>query len=85
MAPARRPPLRVPDRRGAFEEVGEGWLGVPMFFAGQSREDDERMLREAGLEIELAEIREEEERDEGTVSFHWVIARRPAWATSGGP
>jgi SAM-dependent methyltransferase len=60
-----------------FEETEPDWLGAPMFFVGQTLEDDRRMLEGAGLEIELSEIREEEEEGHGTVSFHWAITRKP--------
>jgi len=49
---------------------------VPMFFAGVPLETDERMLHDAGFELELSEVREEEEDGE-IVSFHWVVARKP--------
>ena len=58
-----------------FEEVEQDWLGVPMFFAGVPLQTDERMLRDAGFELELSEVREEEEDGE-IVSFHWVVARK---------
>ena len=61
----------------AFEDVEEDWLGVPMYFAGIPFEDDERILREAGFELELSEVREEVEHDGQSVSFHWAIARKP--------
>jgi SAM-dependent methyltransferase len=62
---------------GRFEQVEEDWLGVPMYFAGQTRQDDVEMLQTAGFVLELSEIREELEQGHGRVSFHWVIGRKP--------
>jgi SAM-dependent methyltransferase len=63
---------------GRFEEVEEDWLGVPMYFAGQTRDDDLQMVRGAGFEVELSEVREEIEEGHGPASFHWVIGRKRA-------
>lgn len=60
-----------------FEEVEEDWLGAPMYFTGQTREDDLKMLAGAGFAVELSQMREEVEEGHGPVSFHWVIARKP--------
>jgi hypothetical protein len=57
--------------------VQEGWLGVPMFFAGHDAGTNDRLLRQAGFDLELSELREENEAEFGTVRFHWVIARKP--------
>lgn len=60
------------------DEVEEGWLGVPMFFAGFPPEENEDMLVRAGFQLELSEVREEEEDPGEVVRFHHVAARRPA-------
>jgi cyclopropane fatty-acyl-phospholipid synthase-like methyltransferase len=67
---------------GAWDNAGEiepDWLGVPMFFAGFASEMNERLLEEAGFELELSEIREEitSGTSGGPERFHWVIARKP--------
>jgi SAM-dependent methyltransferase len=59
------------------EDDVEEWLGVPMFFAAFTPETSERMVQEAGFELELSEIRHEVEARYGPVKFHWVIARKP--------
>lgn len=51
------------------------WLGVPMFFSSHPPETNARLLRDAGFEL----VREEAatiEEPEGSVTFHWVLARR---------
>jgi SAM-dependent methyltransferase len=58
------------------DEVEADWLGVPMFFGGIGREATEQGLREAGFELELAEVRENPDPAGGTEAFLWVIARR---------
>jgi SAM-dependent methyltransferase len=55
--------------------VQDDWLGVPMFFASIGRDENERLLGEAGFQLERSELRTELEED-GEVSFHWVIARK---------
>jgi SAM-dependent methyltransferase len=60
------------------DEVEEGWLGVPMFFAGFAPEHNEDMLVRAGFRLELSEVREEEEDPGEVVRFHHVVARVPA-------
>ncbi len=59
------------------EDRVEEWLDVPMFFAGLSSEAHERLLREAGFDLELSETREEIEARYGPARFNWVIARKP--------
>ena len=59
---------------GRHEDMVEhDWLGVPMFFASNGSEENERLLREAGFSLEYSEVRTETEEDR-TVTFHWVIA-----------
>jgi SAM-dependent methyltransferase len=57
--------------------VEDDWLGVPMFFASNGRKENERLLRLAGFDLERSELRIEPE-DDGDVTFHWVIARKPS-------
>ncbi len=57
------------------DDVESDWLGVPMFFGGVGREATEELLRAAGFELELAEVRENPDPSGGTESFFWVIAR----------
>jgi len=58
------------------DDVEADWLGVPMFFGGIGREATDQALREAGFELELAEVRENPDPEGGTEAFFWVIARR---------
>jgi SAM-dependent methyltransferase len=51
------------------------WLGVPMFWSGFDVDTSVRLIRDSGLEIEVAEVIDEEE-DGGTARFLWVVARR---------
>lgn len=62
---------------GADDEIREDWLGVPMFFASFDPDTNERLLRDAGFELELSETRTQVEDGEGEATFHWVIARKP--------
>ncbi len=59
------------------DEIEEDWLGVPMFFASFDPPTNERLLREAGFELELSETKTQIEEGEGAATFHWVIARKP--------
>jgi ubiquinone/menaquinone biosynthesis C-methylase UbiE len=56
--------------------VGE-WLGGPMFFSSHDGDTNRALLRAAGFTLELDEIIEMRE-PEGSVTFLWVIARKPA-------
>jgi SAM-dependent methyltransferase len=62
---------------GRHDDMVEAdWLGVPMFFASNGREENERLLCLAGFDLERSELRAEPE-DDDEVTFHWVIARKP--------
>lgn len=62
--------IAVLDEPGATGE----WLGVPMFFSSWPAETNSRLVREAGLELEVDRL-EETQEPEGPVTFQWVIAR----------
>lgn len=57
-------------------DVEEDWLGAPMYWSGYDRETNLRMVREVGLEILRAEVETVEEFGD-TVSFVWIVARKP--------
>ena len=57
--------------------IEDDWLGGPMFFSSNGREENERLLHEAGFQLERSELRTEPEEDE-EVTFHWVIGRKNA-------
>jgi SAM-dependent methyltransferase len=59
------------------EDRVEEWLGVPMFFAGFEPGSNERLLRNAGFELELSEVRQESDPVYGPSDTHWIIARKP--------
>jgi cyclopropane fatty-acyl-phospholipid synthase-like methyltransferase len=54
--------------------IGE-WLGTEMFFSHYDASTNERLIREAGFNIEHAEV-VDQDNDDGR--FLWVIARRQA-------
>ena len=56
------------------------WLGVPMFFSAWDADTNRGLLRDAGYELEVDEVRMMRE-PEGEVSFLWVLARRRGGAT----
>jgi SAM-dependent methyltransferase len=56
--------------------IEEGWLGVPMFFAGIPADETLALVRDVGLQIVLGEPRTLDEGD-GTAAFLYVIAARP--------
>jgi SAM-dependent methyltransferase len=61
---------------GSDDSIEPEWLGVPMFFASFDAETNRRLLREAGLELELDRIVPQEEPGHGTVRFQWVLGRK---------
>lgn len=52
------------------------WLGVPMFFSGFESAVNDRLVREAGLDLLRSEI-ETIHEPEGDARFHWILAREP--------
>ncbi len=59
---------------------GEGieeWLGVPMFFASYTEEENRELVQAAGLEIERDEVVPIIEPDYGEARFQWILARKP--------
>jgi SAM-dependent methyltransferase len=63
------------------DEVEDDWLGVPMFFSHFGARRNRRLVVEAGLVVEEAEIRSEPE-DRHDARFLWIVARAPAAAPS---
>ncbi|MEP6641440.1 MAG: class I SAM-dependent methyltransferase [Gaiellales bacterium] len=60
---------------GDIRDWTGAWLGVPMFFSSHSADKNRRLLAEAGLDVEHAEIVSMRE-PEGEATFLWVISRR---------
>ncbi|HZC31661.1 MAG TPA: class I SAM-dependent methyltransferase [Candidatus Bathyarchaeia archaeon] len=58
------------------DEIEADWLGVDMFFSHFSARVNRRLVAEAGLVIERAEVAVEPE-DRHNARFLWVIARAP--------
>jgi len=50
------------------------WLGAPMFFSHHAPEDAKRLIRDAGLCLEQAEL---VEQDNEPATFLWMTARKP--------
>ncbi len=57
--------------------VEASWLGVPMYFGGIGREATLAAVADAGLMLESAEVVDEDEGDDTTVGFLWVVATKP--------
>jgi SAM-dependent methyltransferase len=55
--------------------VQRDWLGVPMYFGGIGRAATLEALEGAGLQVERADVVDEDEGDQ-VVQFLWVTARR---------
>ena len=66
------------------EELVDDWLGAPMFFSELDEKTNERLIREAGLEVveSRVEVMNEPESEPGKgdvkVAFHWILARKDA-------
>jgi SAM-dependent methyltransferase len=65
------------------DEIEADWLGVDMFFSHFSARVNRRLVAEADLIVERAEVDVEPE-DRHDARFLWVVARAPAEAQSGG-
>ena len=61
---------------GADDVVEEDWLGAPMFFASFDECENERMLLEAGFELDETRVIPYEEPGHGLVQFMWVLGRK---------
>jgi SAM-dependent methyltransferase len=56
--------------------VEDNWLGAPMYFSSYDAPASERLVTEAGLDVDSAdEITEDE--DGVPVTFLWIVARKP--------
>jgi SAM-dependent methyltransferase len=58
------------------DEIETDWLGVDMFFSHFSARVNRRLVAEAGLVIERAEVAVEPE-DRHDARFLWIVARAP--------
>jgi ubiquinone/menaquinone biosynthesis C-methylase UbiE len=63
--------------RSGGEGIQEDWLGVPMFFASYTEEENRELVLAAGLEIERDEVVPIVEPEYGEARFHWILAQRP--------
>jgi ubiquinone/menaquinone biosynthesis C-methylase UbiE len=59
------------------DDVEPDWLGAPMYWSSFPRAVNEQMAGDAGLEI-VSSTEETILEDGQPVSFHWLVARRPA-------
>jgi SAM-dependent methyltransferase len=62
--------------RSGGEGVEDDWLGVPMFFASYTEEENRELVQAAGLEIERDEVIAIVEPDYGEARFQWILARK---------
>jgi cyclopropane fatty-acyl-phospholipid synthase-like methyltransferase len=62
--------------KSGTEGVQADWLGVPMFFGSYTEQETVALLRDAGFQLERAEVVPIVEPEEGAASFLWVLARR---------
>jgi len=62
---------------GAHEGMEEEFIDVPMYFAAIGRDATEAALRDIGFDLEISEVKEEVEPTGETISFLWMIARKP--------
>jgi SAM-dependent methyltransferase len=63
--------------RSGGEGVEDDWLGVPMFFASYTEDENRVLVRNAGFEIERDEVVPLVEPEEGEALFQWILARKP--------
>jgi len=63
----------VEDDPGGIER---GWLGVDMYFSHFSARVNRRLVREAGFEMERADVVHEPE-DRHDARFLWIVAQKP--------
>lgn len=61
----------------AGDECDECWLGVPMYFGGIGETATRQAIESAGLVVGEWQVVAEDEGDGKTVSFLWVLARKP--------
>jgi SAM-dependent methyltransferase len=66
--------LGIGDSEDAVEDE---WLGVPMFFASFAVAHNRELLKRAGFELLRERVVPLDEPGHGTVSFMWVLGRKP--------
>lgn len=57
-------------------DIDPDWLGVPMYWSHYTRQTNEAIARDAGLEI-VSSTEETILEDDGLATFHWLIGRKP--------
>jgi SAM-dependent methyltransferase len=65
--------MGVEDDPGTIEK---GWLGVDMFFSHFSARKNRRLVEDAGMVVDSAEVLAEPE-DRCDARFLWIVAHRP--------
>ena len=63
------------DTPGAVEE---DWLGAPMYFSHFDADTNRRLVRAAGFELAVDEVRTMVEEGHGQATFLWILARKSA-------
>jgi SAM-dependent methyltransferase len=66
--------LGIGDCEDAIEEE---WLGVPMFFASFDAQHNRELLTQSGFELLRERVVPLDEPGHGSVSFMWVLGRKP--------
>jgi cyclopropane fatty-acyl-phospholipid synthase-like methyltransferase len=57
-------------------EYADDWLGAPMYWSGYDAATNQRLVEEAGLLIERAQM-ETADEDGMPITFLWIVARKP--------
>jgi SAM-dependent methyltransferase len=66
------------------ESIVDDWLGAPMFFSAYDPTNNERLIRAAGLDVRESHLEQMDEPESttgsgpATVTFHWLLAEKPA-------
>ena len=62
---------------GPGDERDDDWLGVPMFFGGIGEVATRAAIEAAGLVVNEWQVVEEDEGNDQTIRFLWLIATKP--------
>ena len=71
-----RPSYRVSEPDSDRGTIEKGWLGVDMYFSHFSARKNRRLVEDAGMVVDSAEVLAEPE-DRCDARFLWIVAHRP--------
>lgn len=57
-------------------DYADDWLGAPMYWSGYDAATNRRLVEEAGLLVERAQL-ETADEDGRPITFLWIVARKP--------